>query len=137
MYRCALPEGPVRSACQPGGQVHQVRAAHVEHRRNQKRQLRPLCLTLVRQPILEFRTDAVRNFLDAGHDVFPGSAKGGVLESHIDSSRQQSSFKTDRWQGFLLCASILTGCAETPTAPVLQAAQTPLMLGESSADRVV
>jgi hypothetical protein len=39
--------------------------------------------------------------------------------------------------GFLLCASILTGCAETPTAPVLQAAQTPLMLGESSADRVV
>jgi hypothetical protein len=38
--------------------------------------------------------------------------------------------------GFLLCASVLTGCAETPD-PVLEAAQTPLMLGESSADRVV
>src|SRR5687767_12947886 len=38
--------------------------------------------------------------------------------------------------GILLCASVLTGCAETPD-PVLEAAQTPLMLGESSADRVV
>jgi hypothetical protein len=37
---------------------------------------------------------------------------------------------------FLLCASVLAGCAETPD-PVLEAAQTPLMLGESSADRVV
>jgi DNA-binding NarL/FixJ family response regulator len=30
--------------------------------------------------------------------VFPGSAKGGVLESHLASSRQQSSLKTDGWQ---------------------------------------
>jgi len=37
---------------------------------------------------------------------------------------------------FLLCAAVLTGCAESPE-PILQAAQTPLMLGESSADRVV
>jgi hypothetical protein len=36
----------------------------------------------------------------------------------------------------LLCASVLAGCAETPD-PVLEAARTPLMLGESSADRVV
>jgi hypothetical protein len=38
--------------------------------------------------------------------------------------------------GFLLCASVLAGCAET-SDPVLEAAKTPLMLGESSADRVV
>jgi hypothetical protein len=36
----------------------------------------------------------------------------------------------------LLCASVLTGCAATPD-PVLEAARTPLMLGEGSADRVV
>jgi|tagenome__1003787_1003787.scaffolds.fasta_scaffold20661872_2 hypothetical protein len=42
--------------------------------------------------------------------------------------------------GFLLCASVLTGCAETPTPTTISAletARTPLMLGESSADRVV
>src|SRR3954465_15951988 len=42
--------------------------------------------------------------------------------------------------GFLLCASVLTGCAETPTpttTSALETARTPLMLGESSADRVV
>ena len=38
--------------------------------------------------------------------------------------------------GILLSASILAGCAGTPD-PVLEAARTPLMLGESSADRVV
>jgi hypothetical protein len=43
--------------------------------------------------------------------VFPGSAKGGVLESHMDSSRQQSSFKTDRWQGLRA-----NDISESPTA---------------------
>jgi hypothetical protein len=31
--------------------------------------------------------------------VCPGSAKGGSLETHTDSSRQQPSLKTERWQG--------------------------------------
>src|SRR5918994_4596212 len=93
MYRCALPKGPVRSASRgtpdPSG-------AHVQHRRDQQCQLCPP--TLVRQPTLEFRIDAVRNGLDAIHEAFPGSAKPGALESHTDSSRQQPSCRTDRWQ---------------------------------------
>jgi hypothetical protein len=56
-------------------------------------------LTLVRQAALEFRAEAIRNFLDAVHHAFPGAAKSGILESHIDSSRQQPSCRTDRWQG--------------------------------------
>jgi len=42
--------------------------------------------------------------------------------------------------GFLLCAAVLTGCAETPNSAMqtsLKSAETPQMLGESSADRVV
>ncbi|WP_158046738.1 hypothetical protein [Skermanella pratensis] len=38
--------------------------------------------------------------------------------------------------GILLGALVLAGCAETPD-PVLETAQTPLMLGDSSADRIV
>src|SRR5688572_23536093 len=106
MYRCALPKGPVRSASRgtpdPSG-------AHVQHRRDQQCQLCPL----VRQPTLEFRIDAVRNFRDAIHEAFPGSAKAESLESQTDSSRQQPSCRTDRWQGrqpsnldiFHLCTS--------------------------------
>jgi hypothetical protein len=80
--------GAVRLPRQPGSQIHQVGAAHVEHRRNQKRQFCPLGLTLFRQATLEFRAEAIRNFLDAVHDAFPGSAKSGILESHTGSSRQ-------------------------------------------------
>jgi hypothetical protein len=50
--------------------------------------------------MLEFRTEAVRNFLDAVHDAFPASAKTGILESHTDTLRQQPFRKTDRWQAF-------------------------------------
>src|SRR3954471_12927566 len=57
-------------------------------------------LTLFRQAALEFRAEAIRNFLDAVHHAVPGAAKSGILESHIDSSRQQPSCRTDRWQGF-------------------------------------
>jgi hypothetical protein len=64
-------------------------------------QLRSLGLTLFRQAALEFRAEAIRNFLDAVHHAFPGAAKSGILESHIDSSRQQPSCRTDRWQGSL------------------------------------
>jgi hypothetical protein len=38
--------------------------------------------------------------------------------------------------GILLCTLALPGCADEPD-PVLAAAQTPLMLGDSSADRIV
>jgi hypothetical protein len=48
--------GAVGLPRQPGGQVHQVGAAHVQHRRHQKSQLRSLGLTLFRQAALEFRT---------------------------------------------------------------------------------
>src|SRR3954454_11304152 len=97
----------VRLKRQPGRQVHQVGAAHVQHRRDQQRQLRPL--TLLRQATLEFRTEALRDFLDAVHHVVPGSAKGGTLEPHTNSSRQQPSLKTDRWQGGLLPGDDATG----------------------------
>jgi hypothetical protein len=90
--------GAVSLPGRPGRQVHQVGTAHVEHRRNQKSQLCPLGLTLFRQATLEFLAEAARNFLDAVHDALPGSAKGGILESHTDSSRQQPSAQTDRWQ---------------------------------------
>src|SRR4051812_26086594 len=49
--------------------------------------------------MLEFRTEAVRDFLDAVHVAFPASAKTGILESHTDSLRQQPFRKTDGWQG--------------------------------------
>src|SRR3954465_5714999 len=48
--------------------------------------------------MLEFRTEAVRDFLDAVHVAFPASAKTGILESHTDSLRQQPFRKTDGWQ---------------------------------------
>src|SRR5688572_23354926 len=48
--------------------------------------------------MLEFRTDALRNFLDAVHHVFPESTRGATLEAHTASSRQQPCLKTDRWQ---------------------------------------
>ncbi|GEO41584.1 hypothetical protein GGE65_006642 [Skermanella aerolata] len=38
--------------------------------------------------------------------------------------------------GILLCSALLAGCAET-SDPVLETAKTPLMLGETPADKVV
>src|SRR3954468_4549442 len=62
--------------------------------------------------MLEFRTDALRNFLDAVHHVFPGSTRGGTLESHTASSRQQPCLKTDGWQGHIqqACPDLSIGC---------------------------
>src|SRR4051812_45074803 len=79
---------PVGGARQPGRQVHQVRAAHVQHRRHQQRQLLPLRLTLAGEPSLEVRADAVCYPGEAVHNTGPGSAEGEILESHADSSRQ-------------------------------------------------
>src|SRR3954447_10511859 len=80
-------------------------------------------LTLVRQPTLEFRAEAVRNFRDAIHDAFPGSATSGSLESHPNSSGQQPASGTDRWQAQqvgkrwksvgLLCGRLLRGLSLT------------------------
>src|SRR3954454_600633 len=64
-----------------------------------------LRLTLFRQTTLEFLAEAARNFRDAVHDALPGSAKGGSLESHTDSSRQQPSAQTDIWQARPNCLS--------------------------------
>jgi hypothetical protein len=97
--------GAVGVKGQPRSQIHQVSAAHVEHGRDQERQLRPLRLALLRQPAPQFRTDALRDFLDAGHHVFPGSAKGEILESHTDATRQQPSPK------------LIDGKAGTPSFP--------------------
>src|SRR3954471_22054675 len=56
--------------------------------------------------MLEFRTDALRNFLNAGHDALPGSVQGAILESQTESSGQQPCLKTDGWQGALPAADI-------------------------------
>src|SRR3954447_22786805 len=68
-------------------------------RPSQQRLICVQLLTLFRQATPEFLAEAARNFLDAVHDALPGSAKGGFLESQTDSSRQQPSAHTDRWQG--------------------------------------
>jgi hypothetical protein len=38
--------------------------------------------------------------------VFPGSTRGGTLESHTASSRQQPFLKTDRWQARVSTAAV-------------------------------
>jgi hypothetical protein len=79
----------VRLKRQAGRQVHQVGAAHVQHRRDQQRQLRPLGLALLRQATLEFRTEALRDFLDAVHHGFQGPPKAEPLNHtpipHVNS----------------------------------------------------
>jgi hypothetical protein len=73
---------------QPGGQIHEVRTAHVQHGRDQQRQFSPLCLALIGKPLLQFSLDAVRDTFDVVHETDPGSALGGLLESRADSRRQ-------------------------------------------------
>src|SRR3954452_6492219 len=65
--------------------------------------------------MLEFRTEAVRDFLDAVHVAFPASAKTGILESHTDSLRQQPFRKTDGWQGRPLEAVVVDPKSDWPT----------------------
>ena len=57
---------------QTGRQIHQIGAAHIQHRRDQKRQLAALGLALMRQPLPEFRADAVRDRSDTIHAASPG-----------------------------------------------------------------
>lgn len=84
---------PVCGSRQPGRQVHQVHATHIQHRGHQERQLLPLGFTLAGQPLLEVCADAARNSGDAVHNACPGSAEGGILQSHADSRRQYRSFQ--------------------------------------------
>jgi hypothetical protein len=81
--------GTVGLKRQSSRKLHQIRAAHIEHRRDQKRQL--LALSLLRQASPKFRTDTVCDLLNTVHEARSDSTKGGTLESHTVSRRQQPS----------------------------------------------
>jgi hypothetical protein len=83
--------GTVGLKRQSSRKLHQIRAAHIEHRRDQKRQLLALGLSLLRQASPKFRTDTVCDLLNTVHEARSDSTKGGTLESHTVSRRQQPS----------------------------------------------
>jgi hypothetical protein len=78
-------------ARQPSGQFDQIGAAHMQHGRHQNRQLIPLRLALLWQPLRQFRFDAFRPNHDAvhlGHGAIPRQSELGIVASHPASTRQ-------------------------------------------------
>ena len=84
----------IRPAWQPRCEFHQIGAANMQHGGDQKRQLVTLRLALPRQPLLQFGVDPLRPNGDPAcphHLPIPLQKRGGILESHTNSSRQQQT----------------------------------------------
>ena len=77
-------------ARQPGGQFDQIGAAHMQHGRHQNRQLIPLRLALLWQPLRQLRFDAFRPNHDPVHlchGTIPRQSELGIVASHPASTR--------------------------------------------------
>jgi hypothetical protein len=80
-----------RRARQAGRQLNQVSAAHMQHGRDQHRQLVPLRLALPRQPLPQFRLDPFRPNDDPVplcHRSIPRRKPHGLVASHPASTGQ-------------------------------------------------
>ena len=76
---------------QPGRQLHQIGAAHVQHGSDQNRQLVALRLALPRQPLGQLCLDSFRPNRDPVrlcHDAIPRQNEGGIVASHLVATRQ-------------------------------------------------
>jgi hypothetical protein len=85
---------PFRGPRQRCRQIHQVRAPYLQHRRHQKRKSLALLLVLPGKTLAHIGTNALPDRLDPTHPSFSACQKGGILESHADSWRQE---KFDGW----------------------------------------
>jgi hypothetical protein len=84
---------------QTGRQIHQVGAAHIQHRRDQQRQLAALGLALMRQPMPEFRADAVRDRSDTIHAQVRGQPQPNPFKHTPIRGVNSVQRQTDRWSG--------------------------------------
>ncbi|MCF3948862.1 hypothetical protein, partial [Acidiphilium iwatense] len=99
----------IRLARQSGCEFHQIGATDMQHGGDQQCELVALGLALPGQPLLQFGLDAVRpdnNPTRRRHSI-PLQKKGGILESHTDSSRQQRARGTDGWRGIIVFISFV------------------------------